>query len=427
MLLDEAHNKIQELQEKEHYTTYQEDLGFKKELTILRNDFYYQMTAVKEESVSLVDFLYQPFDTMSGDAYTARKINEFQTVYLVLDGMGKGLSASLTAMIMTSFTNHIIDKMLQHNHFDLYLLIFETLHYIQNTLLADEALAIDYILIDDENNLMSYAKFAMPVLLMQNNKDEIIRLKSNNPPMSKYQNDFKVSNYDISDIKKFLFYSDGIVENETIHKNKPYSKFIEEDFKNSFTRKELTNNIFSKLSTQEDDLTLIFIHKLDLNKNTLMRKHSFNTTLNQVDIANEWYETVLDECCELKDVKYKAGLVFTEFFMNAYEHGNLGVGSQTKHQLLSNNTYFETLLQREKKCSKTISVIVKKIRHLSNTYIITTISDEGKGFNTQILSEIFRNSQTFNGRGVFVSRTNSMGIYYNALGNSVLYIHKIAS
>ena len=55
----------------------------------------------------------------------------------------------------------------------------------------------------------------------------------------------------------------------------------------------------------------------------------------------------------------------------------------------------------------------------------TTQLDENDSFNTQILSNIFRNSQIFNGKGVFVSRKHSMGIYYNTKGNTVLYINKL--
>lgn len=62
---------------------------------------------------------------------------------------------------------------------------------------------------------------------------------------------------------------------------------------------------------------------------------------------------------------------------------------------------------------------------MANTYVITKIIDEGDGFDTNILSEIFRNKALFNGRGVFVSRRSSLGIYYNQKGNEVLFLHKI--
>ena len=107
--------KLKELQKKHEYNSYQEDLTFAKELNILRNDFYYQM--IDSSHVTLVDFLYQPLDLISGDAYTARRIDNHRTFYLIVDGMGKGLSASLTAMIslpgsMTSSARGILLRVL---------------------------------------------------------------------------------------------------------------------------------------------------------------------------------------------------------------------------------------------------------------------------------------------------------------------------
>lgn len=417
-----ANATLKKQKEKSLYHSYQEDIGFAKELNILRNDFYYQM--IDGDTTVLVDFLYQPLDVLSGDAYCARCIAPLNSFYLMVDGMGKGLSASLTAMIMTSFVNHIIDKMLQTDSFDLAVLIHETMEYIKPILLDEEALAIDYIHIDDEEKTLYYAKFAMPVLLMENQESKIIRLKSNNGPLSKWQDTFNIDSYDISDIKKFLIYSDGIVENTTIHKQRPYADFIEEDFLHSFTREDLKESFFNKIDTQEDDLSLIYIHKL-IPSSIDLGDESFPTNLESLDKANTWYEdiwrgTTLDET-----LSYRASLVFTELYMNAYEHGNLAIDSTLKHNLMDEDAYFESLQEKELLCDKKIWVKVTKVKHNSFVYIVTQITDEGMGFDTQILSEIFRNSVTFNGRGVFVSRKNSLGIYYNRKGTSVLYLNKV--
>ncbi|MBL6972855.1 MAG: response regulator [Sulfurimonas sp.] len=417
-----ANATLKKQKEKSLYHSYQEDIGFAKELNILRNDFYYQM--IDGDTTVLVDFLYQPLDVLSGDAYCARCIAPLNSFYLMVDGMGKGLSASLTAMIMTSFVNHIIDKMLQTDSFDLAVLIHETMEYIKPILLDEEALAIDYIHIDDEEKTLYYAKFAMPVLLMENQESKIIRLKSNNGPLSKWQDTFNIDSYDISDIKKFLIYSDGIVENTTIHKQRPYADFIEEDFLHSFTREDLKESFFNKIDTQEDDLSLIYIHKL-IPSSIDLGDESFPTNLESLDKANTWYEdiwrgTTLDET-----LSYRASLVFTELYMNAYEHGNLAIDSTLKHNLMDEDAYFESLQEKELLCDKKIWVKVTKVKHNSFVYIVTQITDEGMGFDTQILSEIFRNSVAFNGRGVFVSRKNSLGIYYNRKGTSVLYLNKV--
>ena len=409
------------LQAQKSYNSYQEDLAFAKELNILRNDFYYQMLDSKH--ISLVDFLYQPLDTISGDAYTARRVDKFRTFYLIVDGMGKGLSASLTAMIMTSFINHLIDKMIKHDSFSFDILIKESMDYMKPILLDEETVAIDYILFDTHYDMLSYAKFAMPASLLQDREQNIIKLKSNNPPLSKYQTIYTISEQDISKIDKFLFFSDGIIENSTLSKG-VYSDFIEEDFRDSFTREDLKKKFFAKIDEPEDDLTLIFINRLPLKESNSYQR-DFKSSFNTIEAASIWYDDILSELCSNQKAIYNAGVVFTELYMNAYEHGNLNIDSTTKHKLLENDIYFETLRSKGAVCTKKITVKVSKIKYNASAYIITQITDEGNGFDTQILSEIFRNSALFNGRGVFVSRKNSLGIYYNSKGNSVLYLNKV--
>lgn len=422
---DEEDRKNKELQEKEQYSSYQEDLAFAKELNILRNDFYYQMNRGDKNNISLIDFLYKPLDAMSGDAYSVRKIDETREFYLVVDGMGKGLSASLTSMLMTSFINHVIDKMKATNSFDLGKLLDESIEYIKPILLEEEALAIDFVVLDSLKNSMEYAKFAMPATLMLNGQNEIIKVKSNNPPLGKYHPTFKISFYDTSGISKFLFYSDGVIENSTHIDKRLYADFIENDFKDSFTREELKNKLFEKTDIFEDDTTLIFINKLNLSE-CLVKERSFNSSLEDVDAANEWYAKEWKKLSSDENVIYNAGVVFTELFMNAYEHGNLGISNEMKHKLIEEDIYFDTLAEMQTLSTKKITVKIDKIKNGESNYIITQITDEGEGFDTQILSEIFRNSRKFNGRGVLVSRKNSLGIYYNATGTSVLYLNQIS-
>ena len=419
-LQEQSDEKIKELEEEKEYSSYQEDLGFAKELNILRNDFYYQMLN-NSKDISLIDLLYQPLDVMSGDAYSVRKIDKDKTFYFIVDGMGKGISASLTSMIFTSYLNHVIDILVK---FDLNELIKMLIEYIKPILLDEEAIAVDFAVIDNKENMMQYSKFAMPPTLLQNSKNEILKVKSNNPPLSKYQRDFKISQYDISDIDKFLFYSDGVVENITTCGTKTYAEYIEEDFKSSFTREDLKIKLFEKINVVEDDITLIFINNINLD-NFSIQKRVFETSLDEIDVANEWYNEIVENISDNHKSIYNANIVFTELYMNAYEHGNLGLSSEQKHLLLENDTYFETLQKDEKECSKKITVEVSKIVYDNHTYLITKIDDEGDGFDIQMLSEIFRNARIFNGRGVFVSRNASSGIYYNEKGNSVLYLNKL--
>jgi CheY-like chemotaxis protein len=421
-LEDQKNSKMKKLEARDKYSSYQEDLAFSKELNILRNDFYYQM--IDMGNIALVDFLYQPLDVLSGDSYSARKIDNQKTFYLIVDGMGKGLSAALSSMLITSFINYKIDKMKELNSFDLHKLIEVSLKYIKPILLEYEALCVDYIVLDFVDAKMHYAKFAMPAALLQNANKEIVKLKSNNGPISKYIDDFSISEYDISDINKFMFCSDGMVENPTRFKNRLYIKDIEEDFLKSFTKEEMKEKLLWKIDKPEDDITFIFINKLDI-EDTVIAHKSFGTDMDEIDNANEWYAKIWEGLTENIKLIYSSGIVFTEMFMNAFEHGNLGLDSAMKHSLIEQDTYIDTLIEKSKICDKKISVTINKLECKKCTYIITKIQDEGDGFDTQILSEIFRNTKSFNGRGVFVSRSASLGIYYNNEGNSVLFLHKL--
>ncbi len=419
---DQKLQKLQKLQNKEKYSTYQEELAFKKELNILRNDYYYQM--IEGKCNSIVDFLYRPLDIMSGDTYSARRITKDMTFYLIVDAMGKGISASLSCILITSYINHIIDKMNKIGNFDFYTLIEKSIEYIKPILLSDEAVAIDYILLDTLNDKLSYADFAMPAILLQTNKNEIIRIKSNNPPLSKYSVDFKISKIDIAGIMKFLFYSDGLVEFTMPSNQDTYASYIEKDFLDSFTKDDFRDKVFKNISIQEDDITFIYINRTTCTYNFMLSK-SFNSTLDNVELANNWYKNELIKMTKNENTINSAEIVFTELFMNAYEHGCLGITTNQKHDLLYKDRYFETLLSKEKDINKNISVIIKQINYGSSMYIITQITDDGQGFDTQLLSEFFQNSQAFNGRGVLISRRSSSGIYYNSKGNSVLYLNKI--
>ena len=423
--LEEQRNlKIKELEVKEKYHNYQEDLAFAKELNILRNDFYYKMINM-ECNDALIDFLYQPLDILSGDSYSARKIDDKKTFYLIVDGMGKGLSASLSSMLITSYINHSIDKMQKIDDFSLHTLIHESLEYIKPILLEEEALSLSYIVLDCKNENMEYATFSMPSILMQTKDSEIVKLRSNNIPVSRYTTDFNISFYDTFNIIKFLFYSDGMVENTTRFESKTYTNYIDNDFLESFTKEDLKEKFNWKIDVQEDDITFIFINKLDL-INTVIAHEVFQSSLDEIDRANGWYTDVWNNLSKSMQLLGEANVVFTEMLMNAFEHGNLEISSFEKNKLLEEDIYFDTLREMQKNCSKKIYVTLHKIQHRQETYIVTKIKDEGKGFDTRILSKVFRNARTFNGRGVFVSRSSSLGIYYNYDGNSVLFLHKLS-
>lgn len=409
----EKFSKIKPKCARDDYTQFQEDLDFKKELNILRNDFYFKMLDSKH--AVLVDYIYNPLDILGADAYSVRKIEAHKTFFLLAEGMGKGVSASPTSMVATSFVDYQIDKMIQQKRFSIAALIDEFLFFLRPILLEEETFSVDFLLYDSQSAQFEYAKFSMPAFLLADDNGHISKIRSNNPPISKWTQSYKIDTYNVENIRKFLFYTDRLVENDT-KENRPYGDFLEEDFKSSFTREELKEKFLDRIAVQEEDETLIFINKLELNEKTLLCERVFDTSMDAIEEANEWYVQLTRDT--------QAAIAFSELFTNAYEHGNLGIDNRTKHKLLEADVYFEELARLEETCDKKITVRLYRLENEGVAYMVTQIIDEGEGFDTDILATIFRKSKKFNGRGVFVSRKNSMGIYYNEKGNSVLFLTK---
>ena len=422
----ENREKMRKLQERDEYISYQEELGFLKELNILKNDFYYQK--VGKENQCLIDFVYMPLDTLSGDAYSAREIEEERFFYLLVDGMGKGISAAFTSILMTAFVNYKIEKIAQGKKgFDLRYLINEAMHYIQPILLDSEMLAITFVELDMKKERLYYALFAMPPMLIENRFGEVEKIASNNPPMSSYTEQINIGEYDISESVKYLIYSDGLNENFLKDEEESYAKYLLDDFKHSLTREDFKRRFLEKIETPEDDVTAIFLHQLDLKKAHLVTKE-ISSSMQEIEATQMWYEEYLHTLTDDETVINNATLTFTEMIFKAHEHGNMGISYSTKHKMIADGSYWDYLEEQEKVYSKEkrITISLYKIEYYENqNYIATNIIDEGDGFDTQILMKILRDKDGFNGRGVYLSRKLSAGIYYNKKGNDVTFLHKL--
>lgn len=387
---------------------------------MIRNDFYYKQLKETQNSVTIIDFLYSAKDKVSGDAYSARVIDENRTLFFVIDGMGKGLSASISAMIAVTHLNDLVDLCLSSKEsFSLKESIEKAIRYIGKTLLEDEILSISFLLIDTQENMLEYATFSMPPILLLDASYEAIALKSNNPPISCYTKEFKTTQISYVGIQKLLIYSDGLVETSLKEEELTYSKYIKKDFKDSVTREEFRKKILDKVDEQEDDITFIFINHIQLKKPPCLLV--IDTKLEETEKANEWFDDIVAKKTEDKNIRSSSGLAFMELLMNAYEHGNLGIDSKKKHTLIENDEYFDFLLKKELTCKKKIFIKVYSFKN----YLLVKITDEGDGFDTAELATIFGLNKSYNKRGVLMSRNATLGIYYNSRANQVIFIAKL--
>jgi len=237
------------------YSTYQEELTYKKETTIIKDDFKEE----KQISNFLCEVLFSPRDTLSGDSYSLRKLSNTRSLCFIVDGMGKGISASVTAMLCCAYMNHLVDMEESSSLSDM---IEKLIYFIGKNLLEDEVVSATFVLFDKEMESMEYAMFSMPAMLYtKRGSDEVMRLRSNNPPLSLYTKRINSSTIKTTEIQKLLLFSDGLNENSLKDDSGVYGERLCDDFKASKSLEELEQKRLASTQEQEDDVTYIFLRK----------------------------------------------------------------------------------------------------------------------------------------------------------------------
>ena len=223
------------------YKNYQEKLALEKEKKIIK---------VGKENLSSfsLDYVYNPLDITSGDSFSVRK----NCIFLV-DAMGKGVAASITAMLATAFFNYLVNK-----NYSFEFVIEEFSFFMKNNLLEYEILAFGIYKIED--NFLNYAAFSMPSVFVQK-KNKIEKIKSNNPPLSFGNYEIKIDKINLKDVDKMLITTDGLIENVT-KDGKLYLKYLEEDFFNSSDINEFEKKRKGRILKEGDDVTYFFLKKI---------------------------------------------------------------------------------------------------------------------------------------------------------------------
>ena len=219
------------------------DLGDKREM----GSFYF-------------DLFFSPKDTLSGDSYSIRALSASRYLYFIIDGMGKGISASVTAMLCCAYINHIVDT---KNLESLGEIILELIGFIGKNLLPEEVVSATFLLFDEEEGYMYYSMFSMPAILyVEEGANEVSRVKSNNPPLAFYTKKVNVSRIETKRVQKLLCYSDGLDENHLRDNSEDtYGDLLMQHFLESSNASELETKRTQHIVQQEDDITYFFLYK----------------------------------------------------------------------------------------------------------------------------------------------------------------------
>ena len=386
------------------YKDQQEHLAVQKQLKIIEdkvsNHYYNKWLATS---------FFKPHDILSGDSYSTIKITDSHFFISIVDGMGKGVSASLSSVLTVSFMNYSISKSLEFNDFNFDRVVKDTFYYAREIMLDDEALSFAMMEIDLETETIRYLNMGLPPFyLIKENKIEKIR--PNNPPLLQ-----KTDNYQIDEFQgfdSFLVASDGLFESTCDEDGYPYFVRFKQNFKNFYLLNDILNDFKKNVSEYDDDTTIFYLKKdTDKYKNIYTKE-----ILLKKEVITKFVDNLEFELIDKLDIKVVNRVVFVlnELLLNCLEHTVLKI-SENKHEIIQKNEKIEYNDN-------------KKFAHLSlyesERYVIVYLDDKGMGFevNDILKTEWFNK---YHGRGIKTLKKIADGLFYNKKGNTVkLYLKK---
>jgi anti-sigma regulatory factor (Ser/Thr protein kinase) len=380
---------------------------------------------------------FKPLDIMSGDIYGSINLNDGRYLLYIVDAMGKGLSASVTALQSSSFINHAVELSLIKNDFDINKTIASFVHFIRDRLMDEEALCIIFALVNTNNDTISIANYGLPPVYIENTDGSVWMVKPNNLPLMRCTAENNFQDVDISGMSKLMIMSDGLIETTTTESGL-YMDHLKTHMSASVTKKHFLSMVNSKIKTNDDDITFFYLKKCGFPLDDTFK------------ISIDSNTKAISECIEkLTEMMQADGIPFsdaatveyalTEIMMNALEHGNLGIGYKDKQVLIARGTYddfiMEKIAENASNANKKIHVgyAVENHRISGRRILYLSVEDEGMGFSP---ANIFKyhsfdgnlchvDKQSYNGRGIFISDTIMDGLYYNEKGNQAYMLKLI--
>ena len=405
------------LQFREKYHEHQQGLAFRKELSILENDFAVRSFAsAGGEWIAQVE--YCPHDIMCGDSYSLRRIGGGMLVFLA-DAMGKGLAASLSTSLSVHTFNLLADASAR-GPFNFRTFVRRYTAMMRKHLLEDEVLPLTLAWLPGDRPVMETAAFGMPPILM-GDSGPVRKARCDNPPLSPYVDTFRTTVHDLGATRSVLFYTDGLNEAVTAD-GSLYREHLDRDFADGLGRGQLWRAFKGKVGVPADDVALVLLTRVD-GEPLWETGFTLGSRLEEVERACEDLEARLEDGAELPaGPRGEFAMAIREALLNAYEHGSLEIDFAAKARMLEQGTYYETLREREGKTERHIDVRVAVLARAGQRLLKVTVQDAGPGFAPAPF--LFQGADTMlaSGRGLRMVRACTDAFYLNEKGNAVTLI-----
>ena len=406
--LQERHHKqeVELLRYRDAYNSLQQESAQRKERHVIRHDLSNQILKGADGVRWGIDVLFSPRDIMCGDGYSVRNLVDGRQLIFIVDGMGSGMSASLTALLTTSFCNYQIGYPHPKEAFTLSLFIKRFHDYLSSTLLEEEVVSCGFLLLDLVQQEIESALFALPPMLLRGVDGSVQRIRGENPPLGIYPCDISISTLSLSGVADLLIMTDGVTD-ATLVNGGPYQQELPGDFKAAPTLAAMWRRFRQKTDHEDsDDLTLIHLRRLDYESGWKWRVEPDLTLRGLSRAINEFLDALAMEADLHPVARDELESTLTEAMTNALEHGCLCIDRDEKRRLLLVGEYDDTLEKKAPSADAWISLSATLWQGAENPLLLLEMRDSGPGFPDDALSTE-ADKTSVNGRGLrMINRFN---------------------
>jgi serine phosphatase RsbU (regulator of sigma subunit)/anti-sigma regulatory factor (Ser/Thr protein kinase) len=384
----------------------------------------------KNYGLDKIGIIKKPAEIFSGDIQLTVLCPNGDINILLGDFTGHGLRSAIGAIPLAETFRKMSQK-----GYALLDIIKQVNSLLYDILPADLFLAGTFVTLSPHNKTVYFFNAGLPDTYLLNHEGSIKEyIPSTHLPIGvipKLLNDAKLTVNSIDKSDHIVIVSDGVIEARN-DKGEMYGEerlkdSVIDGMKHSTISKAVEASIseFCNTTTQEDDISLIDIPCGPWVDTTVAEDQFENTNSYQSYLSEEkpiwhWKLKLENERLEklnpvpiimnqLQEIAGKGKqwqplyTILTELYVNALDHGVLGLDSQMKSSVEGFSEYFR---EREKRIKLIengyVDININYFPLNSGGKVMLTISDSGKGFNVKefFMRNVGINNSTFSGRGL---------------------------
>ncbi len=383
-----------------------------------------------------IKYLLSPMSLFNGDLLLAAYTPTGQLQLMLGDFTGHGLVASIGAGPAAEIFYGMTEK-----GFAIEDIVPELNQKMCKVLPTGMFLAACFLSFDKEQGLVSLFTGGLPEhLLFSKDSGEIDRITSSNLPLGiidNEQSDFIFEHREVSSDQQLFLFTDGIVESRNKNGKEAGIEGLEWCIANPVIKGDIFNSIlesykqFTGNSNQEDDLTLVEVSfdqalAIEAGSTPARRAKRPTTWETSISLAEGSLRSanpvpmVVNQLMELQGLQaYKEAIytIVTELYLNALDHGVLGLDSSIKVDADGFMHYFSLREERLSALDKgRVKISFKHLPTTSGGQLTILIQDSGEGFDESTVKNGLEGNEGYSGRGIALVRKLCSSLSYSDNG-----------